>query len=84
MTQTIVCPNSLYEFLGDIDGVPMTLWYDYTPAERGSYYEPSYDASIEICNVMVNGVELGHILSDKQIAMLEEQIYKALDEVDYD
>ena len=64
------------------DDIKVTVTYEYTPAERAVYdvespvCGPGHDAEIEICEVLLDGVDLRDVLAPGVIESLEQQAWQ--------
>ena len=80
--QSSVHRSKLPSFTGWIgDDIKVTVTYEYTPAERPNYNVesplcgPGHPAQIDICEVLLDGVDLRDVLADSVIESLEEQAF---------
>ena len=68
----------------DYGGLPLTVEYDYYPAERPIYdvesplCGPGCEASVDICGVYVGGHEIIDLLSDSVIKHITELVLEKL------
>ena len=47
-------------------GVPLTVTYDFCPAQKETRIDPPYPATVELCEICITGTEhdIGELLSD--------------------
>lgn len=68
----------------DYGGLPLTVEYDYQPAERPNYdvesplCGPGCEASVELCGVYVNGHEIVDMLSESVLKHIAEMVLEKL------
>jgi hypothetical protein len=70
VVMTPKCPDGLFEFACEIEGVDLVCFLEYCPAEIGSKdswgldYEPDQDEDMELVNAYITGTEIdiAHLL----------------------
>ncbi len=70
MNQTPACPNGLYQFNCEIEGVNLVCFMEYYPEEIGSVdsygspYEPNIDECMSLNNAYIAGtvVDIAHMI----------------------
>jgi hypothetical protein len=55
-------------------GVDLVVEYDYSPEERQTLEYPGYPEHVEICEVLVNGVDIISLLDTDAIEALESEV----------
>ena len=73
------CPNGLYQFDCEIEGVNLVCFMEYYPEEKGSVdshgspYEPDIEESMQLNNAYVSGndVDIGHLLLQEFVDHIE-------------
>jgi len=79
MTTTPACPNGLYQFDCEIEGVNLICFMEYYPEEIGSVdsygspYEPNIDECMSLNNAYISGndVDIGHLLLQEFVDHIE-------------
>ena len=70
VVMTPECPQGLFEFACEVEGVDLVCFLEYYPAEIGSKdsmglaYEPDQDESMDLVNAYITGTEIdiAHLL----------------------
>jgi len=73
------------EFNYEYEGLPLTIVYDYSPAERMTYDDPGCAADVDITEVLCHDVDIYPILlptfledlQERTLIHAEESIYEA-------
>jgi hypothetical protein len=82
MSISPLCPEGLLEVNLDCEGVELTCFFDYIPAEFGStdsmglLYEPDRVAECVLVNAYLGDVDIGHLLLQYLIDDLEAAALK--------
>jgi hypothetical protein len=79
MKTTPNCPNGLYQFDCEIEGVDLICFMEYYPEEKGSTdytalpYEPDYDESMTLNNAYIAGtdVDIAHMILQSLVDHIE-------------
>ena len=57
-------------------GIPLTVTYDFCPAQKETYIDPPYAAIAELCEICVTGTEqdISELLSDFVIQAIQTKV----------
>ena len=69
---------NFFMFETELCDVPLDIYFDYTPPERGTFYEPAVEEAIALEYVYLHGevgVSLTGVLGDALLEEIEQAIW---------
>jgi hypothetical protein len=60
--------------------VQMYVEYDYTPAEKGDYFQPAEPSSVEVNDVLIYDTSIMDLLSLAQLREISDRVCEKHDE----
>lgn len=61
-------------------GVPVDVVFSYSKGYEATEFEPPVDEEIEICAVLVDGLDIYHLCGEKALEEVEKELWKIYNE----
>ena len=57
-------------------GIPLTVTYDFCPAQKETRIDPPYPATVDMCEICITGTEhdISELLSDFVLRAIQEKV----------